>query len=112
MVLAATANGIAVFMVYGAGLVAGLLGQIGEALSSDTLGSVASTTSWALPFEALYQDALHRITAETRRDHGVRDRARPVRRRAAGGQRASCSGRGLLALAGAAAVALFARRDL
>ena len=30
----ATANGIAVFMVFGAGLVAGLLGQIGEALDS------------------------------------------------------------------------------
>ena len=35
--LASTANGIAVFMVFGAGLVAGLLGQIGEALGSDTL---------------------------------------------------------------------------
>ena len=32
--LSATANGIAVFMVFGAGLVAGLLGQIGEALGS------------------------------------------------------------------------------
>ena len=39
--LSATANGIAVFMVFGAGLVAGLLGQIGEALSSDTLQNVA-----------------------------------------------------------------------
>ena len=35
--LSATANGIAVFMVFGAGLVAGLLGEIGEALSSDGL---------------------------------------------------------------------------
>ena len=33
--LASTANGIAVFMVFGAGLVAGLLGQIGEALGSE-----------------------------------------------------------------------------
>ena len=38
--LSATANGIAVFMVFGAGLVAGLLGQIGEALSSGTLQDV------------------------------------------------------------------------
>ena len=30
-----------------------------------TLESVASTASKVLPFEALYQDALHRITAET-----------------------------------------------
>ena len=35
--LSATANGIAVFMVFGAGLVAGLLGQIGEAINSQTL---------------------------------------------------------------------------
>jgi Cu-processing system permease protein len=33
--LSATANGIAIFMVFGAGLVAGLLGQVGEALNSD-----------------------------------------------------------------------------
>ena len=64
--LSATANGIAIFMVFGAGLVAGLLGQIGEALDSDTLQTVAERTSWALPFEALYQDALYRITSESR----------------------------------------------
>ncbi|MGH2969670.1 MAG: ABC transporter permease subunit [Solirubrobacteraceae bacterium] len=63
--LAATANGIAVFMVFGAGLVAGLLGQIGEALASDTLGDIATTASWLLPFEALYQAALAAITADT-----------------------------------------------
>jgi Cu-processing system permease protein len=63
--LSATANGIAVFMVFGAGLVAGLLGQIGEALGSDTLSSVATTASWILPFEALYQSALGALTADT-----------------------------------------------
>jgi len=63
--LASTANGIAVFMVFGAGLVAGLLGQIGEALSSDTLSAVADVSTWALPFEALYQDALAGLTADT-----------------------------------------------
>jgi Cu-processing system permease protein len=63
--LASTANGIAVFMVFGAGLVAGLLGQIGEALGSDTLSDVATTASWVLPFEALYQSALGAITADT-----------------------------------------------
>ena len=40
VVLSTTANGIAVFMIFGAGLVGGLLGQIGEGLRSDT-----STTS-------------------------------------------------------------------
>ena len=63
--LSATANGIAIFMVFGAGLVAGLLGQIGEALNSETLQTVADRTSWALPFEALYQQALADITQDT-----------------------------------------------
>ena len=63
--LSATANGIAVFMVFGAGLVAGLLGQIGDVLNSDTLVNVAQTASWVLPFEALYQDGLDAITAES-----------------------------------------------
>jgi ABC-2 type transport system permease protein len=61
----AVANGIAVFMIFGAGLVAGLLGQIGEALNSDSLKTIAKVSSWVLPFEALYQDALNAITAET-----------------------------------------------
>jgi Cu-processing system permease protein len=63
--LSAIANGIAIFMIFGAGLVAGLLGQIGEALASESLKTIAKVSSWALPFEALYQDALNAITAET-----------------------------------------------
>ena len=63
--LASTANGIAVFMVFGAGLVAGLLGQIGEALGSHTLSNVATISSWILPFEALYQSALGALTTDT-----------------------------------------------
>ena len=63
--LSATANGIAVFMVFGAGLVAGLLGQIGEAINSQTLLDVADRASWALPFEALYQDALDAISSKS-----------------------------------------------
>jgi Cu-processing system permease protein len=63
--LSAIANGIAVFMIFGAGLVAGLLGQIGEALNSDSLNQIATISSWVLPFEALYQDALNAITADT-----------------------------------------------
>jgi Cu-processing system permease protein len=63
--LSATANGIAVFMVFGAGLVAGLLGQIGEALSSGTLHDVSRVTSWLLPFEGLYQASLSALTSDT-----------------------------------------------
>ena len=65
VVLSTTANGIAVFMLFGAGLTAGLLGQIGEALGSRTLDDVANVVSWALPFEALYQAALSAITVDT-----------------------------------------------
>jgi Cu-processing system permease protein len=63
-VFTTTANGIAVFMVFGAGLAAGLLGQIGEALNSHTLHTIAAIASWALPFEALYQEGLHALTAD------------------------------------------------
>ena len=63
--LTATANGIAVFMLFGAGLVAGLLGSIGHVLNSHTLERAAKIAAWMLPFEALYQDALRELTAET-----------------------------------------------
>jgi ABC-type transport system involved in multi-copper enzyme maturation permease subunit len=63
VVLSSAANGIAVFMAFGAGLVAGLLGQIGDALNSDPLMDAADITSYVLPFEALYQAALGELTA-------------------------------------------------
>jgi ABC-type transport system involved in multi-copper enzyme maturation permease subunit len=69
--LSATANGIAVFMVYGAGLTAGLLGQIGNALNSDTLETIARVASWLLPFEALYQAGLHALVSDTKGLTGV-----------------------------------------
>src|SRR3954453_6206195 len=55
--LTATANGIGVLMIFGAGLLAGLLGSIGDALSSHTLQRIANVSSWLLPFEGLYRDA-------------------------------------------------------
>jgi ABC-type transport system involved in multi-copper enzyme maturation permease subunit len=58
-----TAQGIAVFMIFGAGLVAGLLGQIGEALGSHTLQRIAEVASYAVPFEALYQQGLYLLTS-------------------------------------------------
>jgi Cu-processing system permease protein len=69
--LSATANGIAIFMVFGAGLAAGLIGQIGSALGSSTLERIASIASWVLPFEALYQDSLHALTADVQGVTGV-----------------------------------------
>jgi Cu-processing system permease protein len=65
VVLSSTANGIAIFMLFGAGLVAGLLGTIGHALNSHVVKQASTVTSWALPFEALYQDALRTLTSGT-----------------------------------------------
>jgi Cu-processing system permease protein len=65
VVFTATANGIAVFMIYGAGLIAGLLGQIGDALESHSLQQIANVASWVLPFEALFQDGLDATVSST-----------------------------------------------
>ncbi|HET7312481.1 MAG TPA: ABC transporter permease subunit [Mycobacteriales bacterium] len=62
--LTATANGIAIFMVLGSGLFAGLLGQIAHAIGNHGLERAAHIVSWVLPFEALYQDALALTTAD------------------------------------------------
>lgn len=64
VLLSTTANGIAVFMVFGAGMAAGLLGQIGEALGSDTLDTLSDIGEWLLPFQALYQEGLALLTAD------------------------------------------------
>ena len=112
MALASTANGIAVFMVFGAGLTAGLLGQVGEALSSGTLEDVARVASWALPFEALYQAGLAQLTADTVGFTRLAIELGPF-----GGAQAANPLLWLWALAylglvGAAALAAFKRRDL
>lgn len=69
--LGTTANGIAVLMVFGTGLLAGLLGSIGDALNSGTLADVSSVASWLLPFEGLYRDALFRLVADAGSREGV-----------------------------------------
>ena len=110
--LSATANGIAVFMVFGAGLVAGLLGQIGEALGSETLTNVAETASWVLPFEALYQDGLDAITADTRGFTEAALTLGPFGGAQAAGAFLWPWTLAYLALVGGAALAAFARKDL
>jgi Cu-processing system permease protein len=110
--LSATANGIAVFMVFGAGLVAGLLGQIGEALASETLTNVAETASWVLPFEALYQDGLDAITADTRGFTEAALTLGPFGGAQAAGAFLWPWTFAYLALVGGLALAAFARKDL
>lgn len=111
-VLSVTAQGIVVFMVYGAGLAAGLLAQIGHAIGSDSLHSIGRTASWALPFEGLYAAGLHALISDTSGLTGVVLQLGPF-----GGSEAA--GPGLIAWAFvyaaavlALAAAAFARRDL
>jgi len=110
--LSATANGVAVFMVFGAGLVAGLLGQIGEALNSDTLRDIARDSSWILPFEALYQDGLHRLTVDTGGFTGFVLQLGPFGGAQGGGDRLFPWVAAYLALLAAVALAGFSRKDL
>jgi ABC-2 type transport system permease protein len=63
--LAPIANGIAVLMIFGAGLMSGLLGEIGHAIHSSRLQHIARIAWWLFPFDALYEDALHRLTVDT-----------------------------------------------
>jgi Cu-processing system permease protein len=110
--LSSTANGIAVFMLFGAGLAAGLLGQIGDALSVDTLENVAKVTSWLLPFEALYQAGLDSLTQDARGITGVVVRLGPFGGAQEGGPLLWAWTLAYLVLVGAAARTAFARRDL
>jgi len=110
--LSSTANGIAVFMVFGGGLVAGLLAQIGRAIGSDTLRSIGRGASWALPFEALYQDALHVITSGTSGFERFALELGPFGGSAAGGAVLVLWSFAYLVAVGLAALAAFARRDL
>jgi ABC-type transport system involved in multi-copper enzyme maturation permease subunit len=65
VLLPVTAQGIVVFMVFGAGLTAGLLAQIGNAIDSDSLHTIGRAASWALPFEGLYAAGLHALISGT-----------------------------------------------
>lgn len=64
-ILSVTAQGIVVFMIFGAGLTAGLLAQIGHAINSHSLHTIGRVASWALPFEGLYAAGLHALISGT-----------------------------------------------
>lgn len=110
--LSVTAQGIVVFMVFGAGLTAGLLAQIGNAINSDSLHTIGRVASWTLPFEGLYAASLHALISNTSGLTGVVLQLGPF-----GGSEAA--GPGLIAwaflyLLGVLALAafVFSRRDL
>jgi Cu-processing system permease protein len=110
--LTAIANGIAVFMIFGAGLVAGLLGSIGHALNSHTLEHSAKIAAWLIPFEALYQDGLRQITADTTGFTGFLLQLGPFGGAYTGGALLRLWAIGYLVLVGIVAAAGFARKDL
>jgi Cu-processing system permease protein len=110
--LSATANGIAVFMAFGAGLAAGLLGQIGDALDVDTLRNIAQIASWALPFEALYQGGLDSLTSGAEGSTAVIVQLGPFGGAQGAGPLLWPWAAAYLALLAAAARVAFARRDL
>ena len=110
--LSSIANGIAIFMIFGGGLVAGLLGNIGHVLNSHGLVHAAKIAAWAMPFEALYQDALRAITQKTSGLTGFLLRLGPFGGAEQGGVALRLWVLAYLAIVGALAVAGFARRDL
>jgi ABC-2 type transport system permease protein len=110
--LSSIANGIAIFMLFGAGLVAGLLGNIGHVLNSSGLIHAAKIAAWAVPFEALYQDALRAITENTSGLTGFLLRLGPFGGAEQGGVALRLWAVAYLAIIGAAALAGFARKDL
>jgi Cu-processing system permease protein len=110
--LTPTANGIAIFMLFGAGLVAGLLGTIGHALNSHEIRHASTIASWALPFEALYQDGLRMITENASGLSGFLLRLGPFGGAYVHGWGIRFWSLAYLLAVGASALAGFARRNL
>ena len=99
-------------MLFGAGLVSGLLGSVGHALNSHGLIRAAKIAAWAIPFEALYQDALRAITASTSGLTGFLLRLGPFGGAENGGAALRLWTVVYFVLVGAVTLAAFRRRDL
>jgi Cu-processing system permease protein len=110
--LSGTANGIAIFMLFGAGLVAGLLATIGHALNSHAVKTASTVTSYALPFEGVYQDALRMITEKASGLTGFLLQLGPFGGAYIHGWPIRIWAVGYLVLVLVAAVAAFSRRNL
>jgi len=110
--LSSTANGIAIFMLFGAGLVAGLLGTIGHAIGSTAIKHASTVASYVTPFEALYQDALRQLTASTSGLTGFLLQLGPFGGAYVHGWPVRLWAVAFFCLVGAAALSGFRRRDL
>jgi len=112
VLLSSTANGIMVFMLFGGGLVAGLLGTIGHALNSHAIKHASTIASWALPWEALYQDGLRLISSNENGITGFLLQLGPFGGAYVHGWGIRVWAAGYLVVALALAVFAFSRRDL
>ncbi len=112
VLLSATANGIAMFMLYGAGLVAGLLASIAAALGAHTLQTIAHDMTIALPFEGLYQAGLHALGSNQAGVTRILVNLGPFGASSAGSFAFDLWSAGYLAIVALAATVAFERRDL
>lgn len=110
--LSSLTNGIGMFMLYGAGLLAGLLAQLGDVLSSPALESTGKIASWVLPFEALYQAGLYSLTSGATGFTRVIVQLGPLGGAQEGGPLLALWSLAYFVVVGAFALVAFARRDL
>jgi len=101
------AAGIATLMLFGAGLIGGLLEQLGNGIGIASVRRTGEWASTALPFEAMYQAALHEITADLPGVTGIVVRLGPF-----GGAREASAALILWAIAWTAAVVALATSRL
>jgi ABC-type transport system involved in multi-copper enzyme maturation permease subunit len=111
-VLNALPNGIAMFMLYGTGLLAGLLSELGKVLPSESLEQTGHITAWALPFEALYQAGLNSLTSSATGFTRIIVRLGPLGGASAGGPLLGLWVVIYIVGMGALTVWAFSRRDL
>lgn len=112
VMLSTIANGIAMFMVFGAALVAGLLNTIGTALASGTVETIAHDIALALPFEALYQAGLHGLAANQTGFTGLLVNLGPFGSGQAGSLGLDLWAAAYLLIVASLAIVGFSRRDL
>jgi Cu-processing system permease protein len=110
--MSATAQGIAVFMVFGTGLTAGLLSQIGRALDSGSLHTIGRVATWLLPFDGLYQAGLHALISDTSGLTGIVLQLGPFGGSESAGPLLVLWAVAYTALVAAGAALAFSRRDL
>src|SRR4029078_11469630 len=101
------AAGIASLMLFGLGLVGGLLDQLGNGIQVASVRQSGEWVSAALPFEAMYQAALHQITSDVAGVSGIVVRLGPF-----GGAHAASPLLVLSAVASFAAVVALASQRL